>query len=125
MSERLGRLVFALLFVGFNLTFWPQFVVGMRGMPRRIVDYATGLGFDTPNLVSTIGAGVLTLGVLVFLFDVWHARRHPVLAGDDPWGGYSLEWATTSPPPERNFAALPKIRSERPAFDLHHPDVKP
>jgi len=121
LGERLGRAAFALLFVGFNITFWPQFVLGLRGMPRRVVDYPRGIGFDTPNLVSTIGAGVLTIGVLVFLYDLWHSRRHPVPAGDDPWGGYSLEWATTSPPPENNFTSLPPIRSERPAFDLHHP----
>ena len=122
LSERIGRLVFLLMLVGFNLTFWPQFVVGMRGMQRRIVDYPSNLGFDTPNLVSTLGAGVMTVGVLLFLYDVWHARRHPVPAGDDPWDGYSLEWATTSPPPEQNFASLPRIRSVRPAYDLHHPE---
>ena len=121
LSERMGRAVFALLFVGFNLTFWPQFVLGLRGMPRRIVDYASDLGWDTPNLVSTMGAGVLTIGVLVFLTDVWRSRRRRTPAGDDPWGGYSLEWATTSPPPEHNFSSMPRIRSERPAFDLHHP----
>ncbi len=121
LSERMGRAVFALLFVGFNLTFWPQFVLGLRGMPRRIVDYASDLGWDTPNLVSTMGAGVLTIGVLVFLTDVWRSRRRRTPAGDDPWGGYSLEWATTSPPPEHNFTSMPRIRSERPAFDLHHP----
>ena len=122
LSERMGRAVFALLFVGFNLTFWPQFVLGLRGMPRRIVDYADDLGWDTPNLVSTMGAGVLTIGVLVFLTDVWRSRRRRTPAGDDPWGGYSLEWATTSPPPEHNFSSMPRIRSERPAFDLHHPE---
>jgi cytochrome c oxidase subunit 1 len=121
LSERLGRAVFALLFVGFNLTFWPQFVLGLRGMPRRIVDYAGDLGWDTPNLVSSIGAGVLTIGVLTFLADVWISRRRRTPSGDDPWGGYSLEWATTSPPPEHNFSSMPRIRSERPAFDLHHP----
>jgi cytochrome c oxidase subunit 1 len=121
LSERLGRAVFALLFVGFNLTFWPQFVLGLRGMPRRIVDYASDLGWDTPNLVSTLGAGVLTIGVLTFLADVWISRRRRTPSGDDPWGGYSLEWATTSPPPEHNFSSMPRIRSERPAFDLHHP----
>ena len=125
LSERIGRWVFCLMLVGFNLTFWPQFVVGMRGMQRRIVDYPSNLGFDTPNLVSTIGAGIMTVGVLLFLYDVWHARRHPVPAGDDPWDGYSLEWATTSPPPEHNFASLPRIRSVRPAYDLHHPREAP
>ena len=125
LRESLGRWVFALLFFGFNLTFWPQFVVGLRGMPRRIVDYSTGLGFETPNLVSTIGAGVMTVAVLLFLADVWISRRHPVPAGDDPWGGSSLEWATTSPPPEHNFATVPRIRSSRPAFDLRHPDLEP
>jgi len=125
LSERLGRGVFALMFIGFNLTFWPQFVVGLRGMPRRIVDYAPGLGWETPNLVSSLGVVVLSLGVLVFLVDVVTARRRRTPAGDDPWGGHSLEWATTSPPPEHNFTALPRIRSERPAFDMRHPEVSP
>jgi cytochrome c oxidase subunit I len=118
LSEKLGRAVFFLLFIGFNLTFWPQFVLGQRGMPRRYVDYGSGLGYDTPNLVSTIGAYVMAVAVLLFLWDVWSALRHRRVAGDDPWGGYSLEWATTSPPPEYNFDQLPRIRSERPAFDL-------
>ena len=125
LRESLGRWVFYLLFVGFNLTFWPQFVVGLRGMPRRIVDYATGLGFDTPNLVSTIGAGVMTVAVLLFLADLWISRRRRIPADDDPWGGSSLEWATTSPPPEHNFTTVPRIRSARPAFDLHHPELEP
>jgi cytochrome c oxidase subunit 1 len=125
LRDSIGKAVFALLFLGFNLTFWPQFVVGLRGMPRRVVDYASDLGFNTPNLVSTVGAGVLTAGVLVFLYDVWVSRRHPVRAGDDPWGGSSLEWATSSPPPEHNFTSIPRIRSERPAFDLHHPELLP
>jgi cytochrome c oxidase subunit 1 len=125
LRESLGRWVFVLLFLGFNLTFWPQFVVGLRGMPRRIVDYATGLGFDTPNLVSTIGAGVMTVAVLLFLADLWISRRHRIPAGNDPWGGSSLEWATTSPPPEHNFATVPRIRSSRPAFDRRHPELRP
>ena len=125
LSERLGRGVFVLMFVGFNLTFWPQFVVGLRGMPRRIVDYAPGLGWDTPNLVSSLGVVVLSAGVLLFLVDALTARRRRTPAGDDPWGGFSLEWATTSPPPENNFSSLPRIRSERPAFDMRHPELAP
>jgi cytochrome c oxidase subunit 1 len=125
LSEKVGRGVFVLLFAGFNLTFWPQFVLGQRGMPRRYVDYASDLGYDTPNLVSTIGAYVMAVGILLFLWDVWTSLRRRTPAGEDPWGGYSLEWATTSPPPEYNFDHLPRIRSERPAFDLHHPELKP
>ncbi len=125
LSERLGRAVFFLLFVGFNLTFWPQFVLGQRGMPRRYVDYSSGLGYDTPNLVSTIGSYVMAVAILVFLWSVGSAlrRRHP--AGNDPWGGYSLEWTTTSPPPEYNFDRLPRIRSERPGFDVVHAERTP
>jgi cytochrome c oxidase subunit I len=123
LRERIGRVVFLLLFVGFNVTFWPQLVLGLRGMQRRIIDYPTGIGLETPNLVSSLGVVLLSAGVLLFAYDAWWARRHGTPAGDDPWGGHSLEWATTSPPPEHNFARLPRIRSERPAFDLKHPEV--
>ena len=123
LSERLGRMIFVLLFVGFNCTFWPQFVLGGRGMPRRIVDFEPGLGFETLNVISTIGAFVIGAGVLAFLLDVVMSTKRQVPATDDPWGGFSLEWATTSPPPEHNFDALPPIRSERPAFDMRHPEA--
>jgi len=111
LRERLGRLVAVLLFVGFNLTFWPQFVLGLRGFPRRYVSYPADIGFDTPNLVSTIGYAVMFAGVVVFLADVAVSLRRRVPAGDDPWGGNSLEWVTTSPPPEHNFDEIPIVRS--------------
>ncbi len=123
LRDGLGKLTFALLFVGFNMTFWPQFVLGLRGMPRRIVSYSTSLGWTTLNVVSTVGAFLLAIGVLVFLLDLAVSLRRRRPAGGDPWGGYSLEWATTSPPPEHNFERLPRIRSERPTFDLHHPGL--
>jgi cytochrome c oxidase subunit 1 len=123
LRESLGRAVFALLFVGFNLTFWPQLVAGLRGMPRRVVDYAPNIGLDTPNLVSSLGYVVMFVAVIVFLVDVGISLRRRVPAGDNPWDAYSLEWATSSPPPEHNFHRLPRIRSERPTFDMNHPEV--
>ena len=120
LREGLGKIVFALMFIGFNLTFWPQFELGLQGMPRRVVDYPSNAGYEGANQLSTLGWVVMSIGVLVFLADFWISRRKPVAAGDDPWGGYSLEWATTSPPPEHNFDAIPPIRSERPDYDLRH-----
>jgi cytochrome c oxidase subunit 1 len=120
-----GRLACGLMFVGFNLTFWPMFVLGLRGMPRRIDDYAASTGWGPANLLATGGSLVLAVSVVVFAWALWSSFRRRVPAGDDPWGGYSLEWATTSPPPEHNFERVPPIRSERPAFDLRHPDLGP
>jgi len=120
LNERIGKAVFWLEFVGFNLTFWPQHVLGLRGMQRRVADYLPTLGWNTPNLVSTIGSYVMAVGVVLFLYNVFQAFRVRVPGGDDPWGGYTLEWITSSPPPEHNFHWLPPIRSERPVFDWRH-----
>ncbi|HXF37969.1 MAG TPA: cytochrome c oxidase subunit I [Actinomycetota bacterium] len=120
-----GRLSCGLMFVGFNLTFWPMFVLGLRGMPRRIDDYAASTGWGPANLLATGGSLVLAVSVAVFAWALWSSFRRRVPAGDDPWGGYSLEWATTSPPPEHNFERVPPIRSERPAFDLRQPELGP
>ncbi len=124
LNERLGKVVFLLTFIGFNLTFWPMHVLGLRGMQRRIADYQPSLGPDqsltTPNLVATLGTYVMTIGALLFLWNVFQAFRRKVPAGDDPWGGSTLEWWTSSPPPEHNFHSLPPIRSERPVFDWKH-----
>jgi cytochrome c oxidase subunit 1 len=119
LRERLAKVSVALMFVGFNVTFTPMYTLGLRGMPRRVATYPSGLGWETPNLVATIGFAVLSAGVLVFIVDVVVSLVRRVPAGDDPWGGYSLEWATSSPPPDHNFERLPQIRSERPAYDVH------
>ncbi|MDX6201889.1 MAG: cytochrome c oxidase subunit [Frankiales bacterium] len=124
LDERLGKLHFWLLFFGFHTTFLVQHWLGIIGMARRYADYAPTDGFTTLNTLSTVGAYILGLSTFPFLWNVWrgYRGRNPLAVGDDPWGyGNSLEWATTCPPPRHNFLSLPRIRSERPAFDLHHP----
>jgi cytochrome c oxidase subunit 1 len=125
MNDRLGKVHFWTLFVGFHLTFLVQHWLGNEGMPRRYADYAPSDGFTTLHSVSTIGAFVLGLSTLPFLYNVFVSfRRGQQAIGDDPWGfGNSLEWATSCPPPRHNFVTLPRIRSERPAFDLHYPQA--
>src|SRR5688572_16167831 len=124
LDERLGKIHFWLLFIGFHMTFLVQHWLGVEGMPRRYADYKVTDGFTTLNEISSIGAFLLGASTLPFLFNVWQSRKNPLVKLDDPWGwGRSLEWATTSPPPRHNFASLPRIRSERPACDLHHPEV--
>ncbi len=124
LDERLGKIHFWLLFVGFHTTFMVQHWLGAEGMPRRYADYKPTDGFTTLNEVSSIGAFILGASTLPFLYNVWKSRQGPKVMLDDPWGwGRSLEWATSCPPPRHNFESLPRIRSESPAFDLHHPEV--
>jgi cytochrome c oxidase subunit 1 len=93
-------------------------------MPRRVADYLPDDGFTVLNQVSTVGAFLLAASTLPFLYNVYISRRGPLVGRDDPWGwGRSLEWATSSPPPRHNFVFMPRVRSESPAFDLHHPMV--
>jgi cytochrome c oxidase subunit 1 len=127
LDERLGKLHFWLTMIGFNGTFLVQHWLGNEGMPRRYADYLPTDGFTTLNLVSTIGAFVLGLSTLPFLWNVWKSYKlGRVVDVDDPWGyGNSLEWATSCPPPRHNFTQLPRIRSERPAFDLKFPHLAP
>ncbi|WP_261957267.1 cbb3-type cytochrome c oxidase subunit I [Streptomyces nigrescens] len=115
--------VFGGLTVGFHLTFLVQHWLGAAGMPRRYADYLAADGFTTLNTLSTIGSFLLGLSLLPFLYNVWKTAKYGTEVGcDDPWGyGRSLEWATSCPPPRHNFTSLPRIRSESPAFDLHHP----
>jgi len=124
LDERLGKLHFWMLFVGFHLTFLVQHWLGVEGMQRRIADYLPGEGFTFLNQVSTVGSFLLGISMLPFLWNVWITRKAPKVGVDDPWGwGRSLEWATSSPPPRFNFTELPRIRSEYAAFDKHHPDL--
>jgi cytochrome c oxidase subunit 1 len=121
LREPLGKLQLALMVIGTNMTFAPMFVVGQQGMARRISRYPTHPGWGTANLIETIGAGVIALGVAVFLANVLVSLRHREPAGDDPWLGHTLEWATSSPPPRLNFERpLPPIRSYAPLLDLRH-----
>jgi cytochrome c oxidase subunit I len=117
LDERLGKIHFWLFFIGINVTFLVQHQLGLEGMPRRVVSYRASDDFGALNMISTIGSFILGVGVLVFVWNVIRSLRHGAPAGDDPWDGQTLEWATTSPPPERNFDSLPPIRSERPFFD--------
>ncbi len=119
LGEGLGRLHFWLLAIGFNLTFFPMHILGIEGMARRVADYPDEPGWTLLNVLASAGSVVIAAAVLIFAWNVissvWLRRGRP--AGDDPWGGYSLEWATSSPPPHHNFHSLPRIRSERPAWD--------
>jgi cytochrome c oxidase subunit 1 len=124
LDERLGKVHFWLLFVGFHTTFLVQHWLGVEGMPRRYADYSEFDGFTLLNQVSTVGAFLLGASTLPFIYNVYKSAKNPMVEVDDPWGwGRSLEWATSSPPPRHNFTSIPRIRSESPAFDLHHPEV--
>jgi cytochrome c oxidase subunit 1 len=124
LDERLGKIQFWTLFVGFHTTFLVQHWLGAEGMPRRYADYLAADGFTALNTISTIGAFLLGMSTLPFLYNVWKTAKYgKKVEVDDPWGyGRSLEWATSCPPPRHNFTTLPRVRSESPAFDLHHPD---
>jgi cytochrome c oxidase subunit 1 len=124
LDERLGKIHFWLLFFGFHGTFLVQHWLGVEGMPRRYADYLIDDGFTGLNQFSSISSFVLGASTLVFMWNVWISRNNPKVGVDDPWGwGASLEWATSCPPPRHNFTSIPRIRSERPAFDLKFPEV--
>jgi cytochrome c oxidase subunit I len=122
LSEKLGQWHFWLTFIGFNMTFLIQHVLGLAGMPRRIFTYPALPGWGIMNLISTIGAFVLGVSVLVFLWNLYVSFQHGETAGDNPWNAWTLEWATSSPPPLQNFKAVPPVRSRRPLWDLAHPE---
>jgi cytochrome c oxidase subunit 1 len=122
LDERLGKVHFWTMFIGFHTTFLVHHWLGNEGMPRRYADYRPEDGFTTLNTVSTVGSFILGASTLFLIYNLWKSWRFGAkVEVDDPWGfGNSLEWATTCPPPVRNFDRLPRIRSERPAFDLKY-----
>src|SRR6266550_6118877 len=122
LSEAWGRSHFWLTFLGFNLTFMIQHVLGLLGMPRRVFTYPDLPDWGRFNMISTAGAYLLGFSVLVFLWNVFASLRAGRSAGDNPWNAWTLEWATPSPPPEHNFDLVPPVRGRRPLWDLAHPD---
>jgi cytochrome c oxidase subunit 1 len=125
LNERWGKIHFWLTIIGFNVTFLVQHWLGNAGMPRRYYDYLESDGWTTLNMISTVGAFIIGISTLPFLYNVWKSyKAGPIVTVDDPWGyGNSLEWATSCPPPLRNFDRIPRIRSERPAFDARFPHL--
>jgi cytochrome c oxidase subunit 1 len=121
MSERLGKWHFWLFVIGFHMTFDTMHIPGILGMPRRIYTYEADRGWGTLNLICSLGAGVQALGTLIFVLNILLSLRKGKLAGNDPWDAWTLEWTTTSPPPEYNFAEIPTVKSRRPLWDIKHP----
>ncbi|MGH3262242.1 MAG: cbb3-type cytochrome c oxidase subunit I, partial [Trebonia sp.] len=127
LNSKMGKMQFWLLFIGFQMTFLVQHWTGVQGQVRRTANYPLLPGdVTTLNIVSTVGSWLLAVSILMFLWNVYATTRFgKKVTEDDPWGYCaSLEWVTSCPPPRHNFYRIPRIRSERPAFDLHYPQVK-
>jgi cytochrome c oxidase subunit 1/cytochrome c oxidase subunit I+III len=121
LDERLGHWHFWATMIGFNLTFFIQHFLGFMGMPRRIYTYPDLPYWGLFNMISTIGAFVLAIGTIPLLWNIIVSARKGKLAGDNPWNAWTLEWATTSPPPHDNFALVPPVKGRRPLWDLNNP----
>jgi cytochrome c oxidase subunit I len=127
LNSRIGKVQFWVMFIGFNMTFLVQHWAGVEGMPRRIANYPDLPGnVTTLNIISSVGSWLLALSVLMFFWNVYVTWRYgEKVTEEDPWGyASSLEWATSCPPPRHNFYRIPRIRSERPAFEAHYPHIK-
>ncbi|MEJ2009170.1 MAG: cytochrome c oxidase subunit I [Acidobacteriota bacterium] len=122
LSEKIGKWHFWTMLIGFNMTFFVMHFLGLMGMTRRVYTYPNLHDWGLLNMISTIGAVIMGISSLLFIWNVWVSRRSGEPAGDNPWEAWSLEWATTSPPPVHNFDRIPPIRSRRPLYDLEHPD---
>jgi hypothetical protein len=117
MSERLGRWNFWLFFIGFNLTFFPMHLLGLKGMPRRVYTYPKEMDWGSMNALASAGALLIGVSVLLFIVNVWRSLRKGALAGNDPWGGGTLEWSMSSPPPACNFEAIPVVHGRDPMWE--------
>jgi cytochrome c oxidase subunit I len=117
LDDRLGKVHFWLMLIGFNLTFFPMHILGLNGMPRRVYTYAEGMGFDELNMLETVGAFILAASFLVFLVNIFKTWRGPRNAPADPWNGATLEWSIPSPPQEWNFAQIPVVESRDPLWE--------
>jgi cytochrome c oxidase subunit 1 len=117
LDERLGKLHFWLMLIGFNLTFFPMHILGLNGMPRRVYTYPEGLGFETLNRLETVGAFILGFSFLIFLINIIKTTRGPRNAPADPWNGATLEWSIPSPPQEWNFAEIPVVHGRDPLWE--------
>lgn len=123
LSESLGKWVFGLVVVGFHTVFFPQHLLGLQGMPRRVVTYEANIGFDLGNLISSSGIILLGLGGSLFIYSLIRDARHGMVAGADPWDGRTLEWSIPSPPPHYNFAELPDVIDRDPVWLAKHPEL--
>jgi len=122
LDERIGKINFWLTFVGFNVAFFTMHITGLLGMPRRVYTYPAGLGFSLPNLISTVGAFVLALGILTLLINVLYSLRRGTLAGPNPWDAPTLEWSVPSPTPPYNFVVIPSVASRHPLWEDRLPE---
>ena len=122
LSEKLGKWNFWLMVIGFQVTFTTMHVQGLLGMPRRIYTYPADRGWEIWNLITSLGVILQIAAVAIFLFNIWRSLRKGKAAGDDPWDAWTLEWSTTSPPPDYNFEKIPEVHSRRPLWDLKHPE---
>lgn len=122
LSEKIAKWSFWLLFAGFNLTFFPMHISGLLGMPRRIYTFQPDRGLELWNLLSSSGVPLQAAGVLLIVWNLVRSFRKGAIAGNDPWDAWTLEWTTTSPPPEHNFDTPPAVGSRRPLWDLKHPE---
>src|SRR5579859_1171658 len=125
LNERLGKWNFWLMFIGFNLTFFPMHILGLLGMPRRVYTYEPGLGWDWLNLLATIGSFVLAVGLLLFVINYFWSRKNGLPAGDNPWRADGLEWSISSPPPSYNFREIPVVQARHPLWEAPPPSVGP